>query len=295
MRNILVRASGAQGQVRVFVGITTDLVEDARQRHYTSPVASAALGRALTGGALMGMMLKEGQQISLQFLGDGPLGGVFVIADAEGSVRGYVRHPEVELDLNSQGKLDVAKGIGTGTLYVIKDLGLKEPYRGSVPLTSGEVGEDLTYYFTKSEQTPSAVGLGVLVDTDFSVKAAGGFILQLLPDAKEEVIQRLESNLEVFSGGVTGLITEGKSVQDLIALLLDGIEYQITEEREVHFRCKCNREKLEQIVISLGEQEAREILETEKQLELTCHFCNEKYQFTSEDLHHLFRQAKKEE
>ncbi|AZR73269.1 Hsp33 family molecular chaperone [Anoxybacter fermentans] len=292
MENIILRASGEKGQVRVFVGVTTELVEEARRRHNTSPLATAALGRVLTAGALMGAMLKEGQEVSLQFIGDGPLGAIFVIADSKGNVRGYVRHPEVELDLNDKGKLDVAKGLGKGMLYVLKDLGLKEPYKGSVPFVSGEIGEDLTYYFTKSEQTPSAVGLGVLINPDLTVKAAGGFILQLLPHAEEEVIQKLENNLKKFSNGVTPLIDAGKGPEELLALLLEGIEYKITERRNVRFKCKCNRERLERVVINLGEDEARDILEKENKLELTCHFCNEKYVFGEEDVDKLFAENK---
>ena len=217
MQDLLVRATGADGQLRVFAGVTTDLIEGVRKRHHTSRLATAALGRAITCASMMGTMLKEDQEIVLQITGDGPLGGIFVEADSDGNVRGYIRHPEVELELNEKGKLDVARGIGNGMLYVIKDLGLKEPYKGSVPLVSGEIGEDLTYYFTKSEQVPSAVGVGVLVGKEETVIAAGGFIVQLLPHAEEETIARLEKNLESFRGGVTSLIEAGKTAEDLVA------------------------------------------------------------------------------
>lgn len=289
MKDQLIRASGAQGQIRIFAGLTTDLVEDARSRHNTSPLATAALGRAMTGGALMAMMLKEKQEISLQLMGDGPLGAVYVIADWQGNIRGYVRHPEADLPLNEKGKIDVAAGLGNGMLYVIKDLGMKEPYKGSVPLQTGEIGEDLTYYFTQSEQTPSAVGLGVLVKNDYTVQVAGGFILQLLPHAEEETIQQLEENLSKLPGGVTKIFDDGKGPEDLIALLMDGIEYHITERRDnIQFQCRCNRERLERVVVSLGEEEAREILESEGMVELTCHFCNESYRFDQDDLDRLF-------
>ncbi|MCK4257947.1 MAG: Hsp33 family molecular chaperone HslO [Halanaerobiales bacterium] len=288
MKDQIIRASGAMGQVRIFAAVTTELVEEARQRHNTSPLATAALGRALTAGGLMGTMLKEGQRISLQFFGDGPLGPVFVIADVEGNVRGYVRHPEADLSLNDKGKLDVGRGIGNGNLYVIKDLGLKEPYKGSIPLVTGEIGEDLTHYFMKSEQTPSAVGVGVLVQQDYSVKASGGFIMQLLPHAEESTIQQLEANLAKLSGGVTQVIDEGKGPEELIEIILNGIEYHITERRDVRFKCNCNRERLEKIVINLGEEEARDILLQENKLELTCHFCNENYCFDEKDLDRLF-------
>lgn len=288
MQDLLVRAIGADGQIRVFAGVTTNLIEDAQKRHKTSRLATAALGRVITCGAMMGQMLKEGQEVVLQVMGDGPLGSIFVEADDTGNVRGYIRHPEVELDLNELGKLDVARGVGEGMLYVIKDLGLKEPYKGSVPLVSGEIGEDLTYYFTKSEQLPSAVGVGVLVSPDQSVLAAGGFIVQLLPHAEEETIARLEENLGNFRGGVTSLIEVGKTAEDLVALLLNGFEYQITDQREVRFKCKCNRTMLERVVVNLGEEEARDILQSEGILELTCHFCNRRFTFAEVDLDWLF-------
>lgn len=284
----LIRASGALGQIRVFAGVTTNLVEEARQRHNTSPVATAALGRALTAAALMGMMLKTDQEVSLQFLGDGPLGAIFVTADEKGHVRGYVRHPEVDLELNAVNKLDVAKALGQGMLYVIKDLGLKEPYQGSVPLTTSEIGDDLTSYFTKSEQTPSAVGLGVLINPNLTVSTAGGFIIQLMPYAEEELVRKLELNISKLSGGVTSLIKQGKKLKDLLAALLDGIEYHITQEQEVCFQCRCNRDRLEQIIITLGADEAKDIVNKEGQLEVTCHFCNEKYLFTKSEVEKLF-------
>lgn len=290
MNDMVIRASGAEGQVRVFAGVTTRLVEKTRQRHNTSTLATAALGRAMTGGALMGAMLKEGQEVALQFMGDGPLGAIFVMSDPKGNTRGYVRNPDADLELNEVGKIDVGRGIGNGMLYVIKDLGLKEPYKGSVPLMTGEIGEDLTYYFTKSEQTPSAVALGVLVNPEGSVKAAGGFIVQLLPHAEEEVVSRLEANLGHFKGGVTSLIAQGKGPEDLVALLLEGFEYTITEHRFPRFQCKCSRERLKGVVAGLGKEEAYDILRTENKVELTCHFCNEKYAFSEADLDEIFAQ-----
>lgn len=290
MNDKVIRATGANGQVRVFAGVTTRLVEKARQRHQTSPLATAALGRAITGGALMGTMLKEGQEVALQWTGDGPLGAIFVMADPKGNARGYVRNPQADLDLNEKGKIDVGRGIGQGMLYVLKDLGLKEPYKGSVPLVTGEIGEDLTYYFTKSEQTPSAVALGVLVNPDHSVRAAGGFIVQLLPHAEEVVISRLEENLGHFKGGITSLIDAGKSPEDLIALLMEGLEYNVTQYFFPCFQCKCSRERLKGIVAGLGKEEAYDILRAENKVELTCHFCNEKYAFTEEDLNEIFAQ-----
>lgn len=295
MNDMIIRASGAEGQVRVFAGVTTRLVENARQRHETSPLATAALGRALTGGALMGAMLKEGQEVALQFIGDGPLGAIFVMSDYKGNTRGYVRNPAADLPLNESGKIDVGGGIGNGMLNVLKDLGLKEPYKGSVPLVTGEIGEDLTYYFTKSEQTPSAVALGVLVNPDGSVKAAGGFVLQLLPHAEEEVISRLEANLGHFKQGVTSLVDQGKGPEDFVALLLAGLEQKITEHRFPRFQCKCNRERLKEIVAGLGKDEAYDILRAEAKVELTCHFCNQRYAFNEADLDAIFAELAAEE
>lgn len=289
MNDHLLRATDAENQIRVFAGVTTELIEEARERHETSPLATAALGRTMTAAALMGMTLKESQQVSVQIRANGPLGGVYATADVEGNVRGYVKNPQAHLNLNNEGKLDVSKGLGAGMLNIIKDMGLKEPYRGSVPLVSGEIGEDLTYYFTKSEQTPSAVGLGVLVGTDeLDVKAAGGFILQLMPDTPDDVIEKLEANIGNLPKGITPLIENGEGAEQILDILLDGFAYRITERRGVEFKCICSRDKIEGVVLNLGKEEAYDILEEEGHVEITCQFCNKSYKFIEKELDMLF-------
>ncbi|WP_281883924.1 Hsp33 family molecular chaperone HslO [Paenibacillus sp. YYML68] len=288
MRDYLIRATACGGQVRAFAVRTKALVEELRTRHSTSPTATAALGRTVTAAAMMGAMLKGEEKLTVQIKGGGPIGQVVADANAAGEVRGYVDNPEVELPLNTAGKLDVAGVVGTdGFLYVTKDLGLKEPYRGSVPIISGELGEDFTYYFAQSEQTPSAVALGVLVDVDYTVKTAGGFIIQLLPGLKDEEIAALERQLGALPP-ITRLLDEGASLEHILQTLLPDV--QILETRDdIRFQCKCSRERVEQTMISLGREELEQVLAEQGHAEVVCHFCNEKYLFNGDDLSVLIK------
>jgi molecular chaperone Hsp33 len=285
MRDYLIRAKAMNGKVRAFAARTTDIVDEMRQRHGTYPTATAALGRTATCGVMMGAMLKGEEKLTIQVKGNGPLGQIVVDANAKGEVRGYVDDPQVHLPSNSMGKLDVAGAVGReGFIYIIKDLGLKEPYRGSTPIISGELAEDFTYYFAKSEQTPSAVALGVLVNPDLSVKAAGGFIIQLLPGLKDEEIAFIEQELGSLPT-ITNLLEQGLSLEDILRQVLDSVE--ILETTDIRFQCKCSRERVEQTLISLGPDEIRQIQEEDRQAEVVCHFCNEAYHYNGEQLEHI--------
>lgn len=287
-QDYILRATAIDGKVRAFAAKTSGLVEELRSRHDTTPVVTAAIGRAATAGAMMGVMLKGDQKLTIQIKGDGPAGQIVVDSNANGEVRGYVDHPHVDLPLNAQGKLDVAGAVGTeGFLYVIKDLGMREPYRGSVPIVSGELGEDFTYYFAKSEQTPSAVALGVLVDTDWSVRAAGGFIFQLLPGLAEDEIAAIEQRLGNLKS-VTAMLDEGLSLEDMLAKVAPDV--QILERLPVRFQCKCSRERVSGMLTSLGRDELSRLLEEKQGAEIVCHFCNEKYQYEDSDLADLLKQ-----
>lgn len=284
MHNPLIRATACEGKLRAFAVNTTGIVEEMRRRHGTTPVATAALGRAATAGVMMGAMLKGAERLTIQIRGDGPIGQIVIDANAVGEVRGYVSEPQVNLPLNPRGKLDVAGAVGDGYLYVIKDLGLKEPYRGSVPIVSGELGEDFTYYFAKSEQTPSAVALGVLVDTDYSVRAAGGFIVQLLPGVDDGEVAAIEQKLAALPP-VTAMLDEGMDLESILRSVIDSVE--VLERSEVHFRCTCSYERTEQTLISLGREEVEQLLREEGRAEIVCHFCNEKYEYDAERLRGL--------
>ncbi|NLK97216.1 Hsp33 family molecular chaperone HslO [Defluviitalea saccharophila] len=282
MEDYIIRATDAKKQIRAFGAVTTHLVDEASKIHGTSPVVSAALGRLLTAAAMMGQMLKgEKDIITLQIKGNGPLQGIVVTADMQGNVKGYPYNSIVDLPLNSIGKLDVSRAVGEGTLTVIKDLGLKEPYVGQINLVSGEIAEDLTYYFANSEQTPSAVALGVLVDRDYSIKQAGGFIVQLLPEAEDDTIQNLENRLKSIAS-VTQLLEEGKQPEDILKLLLGDII--VMDKIPVRFHCNCSRERVEKALISIGLKDLKEILEQDHKAELKCHFCNKSYIFEDTDL-----------
>ena len=255
MKDELIRAIGADGAVRAFVTYTKDMVQQARTLHHTAPVATAALGRLLTAGCMMGSTLKEEKDlITLQIRGDGPLQGIVVTADSKGRTKGYVFQPNVEIPNKCKGKLDVSGAIGNGVLRIIKDIGMKEPYSGEIELVTGEIAEDLTYYFAQSEQTPSAVGLGVLVDRDTSVKQAGGFIVQLMPDTEEEIVAQLEKNISEIPY-ITDLYDMGKTPEDILAMLLKGLEPKITDRTDICFYCNCTRERVEKALISIGKQE----------------------------------------
>ena len=291
MKDYLIRVMTTNKEIRALAVNSTQVVSNAQQAHATTPVATAALGRALSAALLMGSMVKTGHETGLKITGDGPLQKVIAEANHYGAVRGYVANPEVDLITNQAGKLDVARAIGQGELFVYKNMGLKEEYESSVPLVSGEIGEDITYYFSKSEQTPAAVALGVLVDTDCSIKAAGGFIIQLLPEASEETIEQLEKNLAEIKS-VSKLIDQGLSPEELLEKVLTGFKFRVLAEREVAYQCKCDRERTRSLLVSLGQQEIEEIVADEGQVEIRCHFCGEVYSFGEAEVEELFTKVK---
>ena len=292
MSDYIVRAIAANDQIRAFAAVTTETVETARQDHNTSPVATAALGRLLTAGAMMGTMMKgEKDILTLQIKAGGPLEGITVTADSKGRVKGYVGKPNVCIPANSKGKLDVAGAVGIGFMNVIKDMGLKEPYVGQVALQTSEIAEDLTYYFATSEQVPSAVGLGVLMNKDNTVRQAGGFIVQLMPFAEESTIAKLEENVQKITS-VTNLLEEGHTPESLLDKVLEGFDVEINEKIPTKFYCNCSRERVEKALISIGRKELNEMIQEGKPIELNCHFCNHNYEFTVEELKEILRKCK---
>ena len=285
----MVRATAANAQVRAFAVTTKELVETARQAHNTSPVVTAALGRLLTAGVMMGSMLKgDDDLLTLQVRGDGPVRGLTVTANAKGEVKGYATVPDVILPANAKGKLDVGGAVGRGTLSVIRDLGLKEPYVGQTALVTGEIGDDLTSYFATSEQTPSSVGLGVLMEKTNTVRCAGGFIIQLMPFAEEETISKLEHNLSLINS-VTALLDQGMTPEQIAFAALDGFEPNILDEYEMGYVCDCSRARVERALISLGTKELGEIEAEGKPIEVGCQFCDKKYSFTPNDIKNLIK------
>lgn len=292
MSDYIVRATAADNQIRAFAATTRDVVETARKAHDTSPVATAALGRLLTGGAMMGVMMKgEKDVLTLQIKCSGPIGGLTVTADSRGNVKGYVNNPQVILPANEKGKLDVGGALDLGILSVIKDMGLKEPYVGQVELKTGEIGDDLTYYFASSEQVPSAVGLGVLMEKNNTVRQAGGFIIQLMPFAEESVIARLEKNLaEVTS--VTELLDQGCTPEMILEKLLGNLGMEINEKTETAFQCNCDKVRVGKVLISIGAKELQEMIDEGKEIELNCHFCNTNYTFSVDELKELLALAR---
>ena len=291
MSDYLVRGTGASGRVRAFAAVTKDTVEEARKAHNTSPVVTAALGRLLTAGAMMGAMLKGDDIITIQIRSEGPIEGLTVTADARGNVKGFALEPQVLIGARkSDHKLDVGLAVGHGNLQVIKDLGLKDPYVGNVELVSGEIAEDLTYYFASSEQVPSSVGLGVLMTKDNTVSEAGGFIVQLMPDAGEDVISKLEKNLKKINS-VTDILAEGKSAEDIIKMLLEGMEPEVYERQSVGFNCDCSVSKVSKVLISTGEKELQSMIDDGKEIEVKCHFCGKAYNFSPEELSALLQAA----
>ncbi len=290
-KDYIVRATAAGGQVRAFAATTRETVEYARKAHNTSPVATAALGRLLTGGLMMGVMMKGDNDIlTLQIQGSGPIGGITVTADAHGHVKGYVGNPEVLLHANDKGKLDVAGAIGPGFLNVIMDMGLKEPYNGQVMLQTSEIAEDLTYYFATSQQVPSAVGLGVLMEHDNTVKQAGGFIVQLMPFAEEKTIAQLEKNIARVNS-VTGLLEQGYTPETMLSYLLEDMEMTINDTIDASFYCNCSKERVSRALISVGKKELKSMINDGKPVELNCHFCNTNYTFSVEEIKELYRQC----
>ena len=292
MNDYIIRATAANDQIRAFAAVTTEMVETAREHHNTSPVATAALGRLLTAGAMMGSMMKgEKDVLTLQIKAGGPLQGITVTADSQGNVKGYVGNPDVCIPANSKGKLDVAGAVGPGFLTVIKDMGLKEPYSGQVMLQTCEIAEDLTYYFATSEQVPSAVGLGVLMNKNNTVRQAGGFIVQLMPFAEEDVISKLEQNVQKINS-VTNLLEEGHTPESLLEKVLEGFDVQINEKMDTRFHCNCSKERVEKALISIGRKELNEMIQEGKPIEMNCHFCNTNDNFTVEELKEILRRCK---
>nr|WP_300680877.1 Hsp33 family molecular chaperone HslO [uncultured Acetatifactor sp.] len=283
MKDYIVRATAADAQIRAFAAVTTGLTEEARTRHETSPVATAALGRLLTGGVLMGSMMKNPEDVlTLQIKCDGPIGGLTVTADAMGHVKGYVNHPEVMLPPKN-GKLDVGGALGQGILNVIKDMGLKEPYSGQTILQTGEIAEDLTYYFAASEQVPSSVGLGVLMNRDNTVRCAGGFIIQVMPFVEERVLRQLEENIGAMRS-VTDMLDGGHSPEEMLSGVLSGMEVEITDTMPAGFACSCSERRIEKALISIGKSEIEDMIRDGKPIEVKCHFCNTAYTFSVEKL-----------
>lgn len=292
MSDYIVRATAANTQIRAFAATTRELVETARKAHDTSPVVSAALGRLMTGGVMMGAMLKGDKDLlTLQVSGDGPLKGMTVTADSKGNVKGYANNPEVMLPPNARGKLDVGGAVGQGLLRVVKDMGLKEPYVGQTVLQTGEIAEDLTYYFATSEQVPSSVGLGVLMEKDNTVKQAGGFIIQLMPFTEEQVIASLEQNLAEFTS-VTQVLDEGKSPEEMLGMLLKGLDLEITDTMPAQFYCNCDKKRVEKAIISIGKRDIQEMISDNKNIEVNCHFCNTSYTFSVEELKELLKKSR---
>jgi molecular chaperone Hsp33 len=294
MRDKIVRAISADGFVKAAAVSTRDLIERARNIHNTLPVATAALGRALAAASMMGNALKEdGASVSLQFRGGGPLGTVLVVSDNEGNVRGTVDHPETDLPLRADGKLDVGGAVGhQGTLTVIRDLNMKEPYVGSVELMGGEIAEDLAAYFVESEQIPTACGLGVLVDRDQSVKSAGGYLVQMLPGASEDAVSRVEGSL-LAAGAVTALLEKYPDPSELLRAALPDFKLEFLEESPVEYRCTCSKERMGRALISLGAAELRSLIDEQGGAELTCRFCDRVQTFTRAELETLLSAAKR--
>ena len=291
MKDYIVRATAANGQIRAFAASTKEVVETARKDHNTSPVATAALGRLLTAGAMMGSMMKnDTDMLTLQIRGDGPIGGITVTADSHANVKGYVLNPDVILPPKN-GKWDVGGAVGIGLLQVIKDMGLKEPYCGQTILVSSEIAEDLTYYFANSEQVPSSVGLGVLMEKDNTVKCAGGFIIQLMPFAEESVISQLEGNLKGVTS-VTALLDKGYTPEQILEELLGNLELEVTDTIDTQFYCNCSKERVERAVASVGRKEIQEMINEGKDIEVKCHFCNTAYNYTVEDLKKIIKRSK---
>lgn len=288
----VLRATNKNYTIRMFAINSTDMVEKAREIHQTTPVASAALGRMISAASMMGLMMKsENDKLTVQIKGDGELGGVVVVANAQGIVKAYPLNPMVDLPLRADGKLDVSGALGKiGKLTVIKDFGLKEPYIGQTDLVTGEIAEDITAYYAYSEQQPSAVALGVLVAPDRSILAAGGFIVQLMPDALDEEIDQLEKNLSKIRS-ISHLIAEGKSLEEIVELVLQNLNPVINDKVDVAFQCDCSRERMEAALVSIGLHELEDILAKEKETEIQCHFCNTKYKFSEQEIRNLIEEA----
>ena len=287
----IVRATAAGGQIRAFAVTSREMVETARSYHNTSPVATAALGRLLSAGAMMGAMMKgEKDLLTLQIKGNGPIGGITVTADSHANVKGYVQNPAVMIHANEKGKLDVGGAVGIGILNVIRDIGMKEPYVGQCELKTGEIGDDLTYYFAVSEQVPSSVGLGVLMEKNNTVRQAGGFIIQLMPFTSDEVIDRLEQKLAEVSS-VTSMLNQGMTPEQILSELLGEFGLEILDTVPAQYRCDCSRERIERALISIGKKDLQEMIAEGETIEVGCQFCNKKYQVTVDELKELLEKS----
>lgn len=293
MADILVRGQSMDGAIRVFVAVTTDLVNEAHRLHDTSPTATAALGRTLTVAAIMGQGLKNAtDSVTIQFRGDGPIGNIVAVTDSESKVRGYVVNPYVDLPLNKKGKLDVGGAVGKGYLHIIRDLSMKEPYSGQVPIVTGEIAEDVTYYYAKSEQIPTAIGLGVLVGTDNKAACAGGFMIQLMPEATEDVAGIIEDRLREIKP-ITEMLSEGMTAEDILFYLTEGFDMLVQNQTVTpKYECKCSKKRMHDAVVSIGKKEIKKIIEEDGKCEVECQFCNSKYVFGKEELEKMSELAK---
>ncbi|AIE58598.1 Hsp33 family molecular chaperone HslO [Bacillus methanolicus] len=292
MNDYLVKALAFNGQIRAYAVRSTETVGEAQRRHGTWPTASAALGRAMTAGVMMGAMLKGEEKLTIKIEGGGPIGAILVDSNAKGEVRGYVTNPQVHFDLNEHGKLDVRRAVGTeGTLTVVKDIGMRDYFTGQVPIVSGELGEDFTYYFASSEQVPSSVGVGVLVNPDNTILASGGFVLQLMPGTDDQIITRIENRLKEIPP-VSKLIEKGLTPEEILYELLGEENVKILETLPVSFTCNCSKERFGNAIISLGQEEITDMIENEGKAEAQCHFCNNIYVYSKEELEELREEAK---
>ncbi|MGB6408124.1 MAG: Hsp33 family molecular chaperone HslO [Planococcus donghaensis] len=284
MSDYLVRGLGFNGSVRAFAVDSTKTVGEAQRRHMMWPTASAALGRAMTGGVMLGAMLKGDDKVTIKFEGGGPIGALLVDSNAKGGVRGYVSNPQTHFDLNEQGKLDVSRAVGTGGMMsVVKDLGMRDNFTGQTPIVSGEIAEDFTYYFATSEQVPSSVGLGVLVDTDNSILAAGGFIIQLMPNTDDETITKIEERLSSIEP-VSHMIQRGLSPEEILEAVLGEENVQILDKMPVNFECNCSKDRFATAILGLGVKEIQDMIDEDGMAEAQCHFCLETYHYSKEEL-----------
>ena len=289
MSDYVIRATAADGQIRAFAATTRQLVETAREKHNTSPVMTAALGRLLTAAAILGTQLKgEDDKLTLKIKGDGPAGAIYSVANSRGEVKGFAENPQVLLHARFDGKLDVGGAIGKGELILIRDLGLKEPYVGTCELVSGEIAQDLTYYFAVSEQTPSSVSLGVLMNKNNTVDQAGGFMLQLMPGVSDSIAAMLEERI-LAAPSITSMLSEGLSPEDILQRLLGDMDLEILEKTDAVFRCGCSREKMEDVLIGLGRRELLDLMVSQETVEVHCDFCNSYYRFSRAELKEIFK------
>ncbi|MCI8632838.1 MAG: Hsp33 family molecular chaperone HslO [Lachnospiraceae bacterium] len=293
MSDYVLRGMAADGQILAFAAVTSEMVEEARKRHGTTPVATAALGRTMTAAAMMACQLKGTKEsLTIQIEGSGPIGKIITTADGSGAVRGYVSQPKVELPPKEKGKLDVAAAVGIGVMNIVKDLGLKEPYVGSTHLVSSEIAEDLAYYFTVSEQIPSAVALGVLVNKDESVWTAGGYIFQMMPGASDEIAEKLQEKVTHFPP-ISKYLAEGHTPEELLQDMLGEFDYHTLDKVETRFQCNCTRERVSAALMSIGEKDLQELIDEGETIEMSCHFCNEKYLFSVEEMQDLLKKIQR--